>query len=323
MNTSVVIGSLIIAVSLILLILRLWLNKLEEKTKLSDELIEWLKSSTSQIDSKLNENMKMFNTRLDNAARVIGNVQRTIGEFSEIGRSMQELQEFLRSPKLRGNIGEQVLKELLSQHFPKDSFRLQYIFKNGEKVDAVIKTSQGMIPIDSKFPMENFRRLIKETDKQAREKIKKEFISDVKKHIQTIAKKYIVVDEGTLDYALIYIPSESVFYEIINEADLFDFAGKQRILPVSPMSFYAYIKAVLMSFEGQRIQSKAREILEILQAIKKDYEKTDEALSILTRHFTNAYNQLTQVSKFFLSLGQKLTSTHLLSSNDKQEKLIE
>jgi len=322
-NTSVVIGSLIIAVSLILLILRLWLNKLEEKTKLSDELIEWLKSSTSQIDSKLNENMKMFNTRLDNAARVIGNVQRTIGEFSEIGRSMQELQEFLRSPKLRGNIGEQVLKELLSQHFPKDSFRLQYIFKNGEKVDAVIKTSQGMIPIDSKFPMENFRRLIKETDKQAREKIKKEFISDVKKHIQTIAKKYIVVDEGTLDYALMYIPSESVFYEIINEADLFDFAGKQRILPVSPMSFYAYIKAVLMSFEGQRIQSKAREILEILQAIKKDYEKTDEALSILTRHFTNAYNQLTQVSKFFLSLGQKLTSTHLLSSNDKQEKLIE
>ncbi|OGK33843.1 hypothetical protein A3F58_01345, partial [Candidatus Roizmanbacteria bacterium RIFCSPHIGHO2_12_FULL_37_9b] len=302
---------------------RLWLNKLEEKTKLSDELIEWLKSSTSQIDSKLNENMKMFNTRLDNAARVIGNVQRTIGEFSEIGRSMQELQEFLRSPKLRGNIGEQVLKELLSQHFPKDSFRLQYIFKNGEKVDAVIKTSQGMIPIDSKFPMENFRRLIKETDKQAREKIKKEFISDVKKHIQTIAKKYIVVDEGTLDYALMYIPSESVFYEIINEADLFDFAGKQRILPVSPMSFYAYIKAVLMSFEGQRIQSKAREILEILQAIKKDYEKTDEALSILTRHFTNAYNQLTQVSKFFLSLGQKLTSTHLLSSNDKQEKLIE
>ena len=196
----------------ILVILRFWLNKLEAKTKLSDELIEWLKSSTSQIDSKLNENMKMFNTRLDNAARVIGNVQRSIGEFSEIGRSMQELQEFLSSPKLRGNIGEQVLKELLSQYFPKGTFQLQYTFQNGEKVDAVIKTSQGMIPIDSKFPMENFRRLLKETDKQTKEKIKKEFISDVKKHIQTIAKKYIVVTEGTLDYALMYIPSESVYY---------------------------------------------------------------------------------------------------------------
>jgi len=307
----------------ILVILRFWLNKLEAKTKLSDELIEWLKSSTSQIDSKLNENMKMFNTRLDNAARVIGNVQRSIGEFSEIGRSMQELQEFLSSPKLRGNIGEQVLKELLSQYFPKGTFQLQYTFRNGEKVDAVIKTSQGMIPIDSKFPMENFRRLLKETDKQTREKIKKEFISDVKKHIQTIAKKYIVVTEGTLDYALMYIPSESVYYEIINEPELFDYAGKQMVLPVSPMSFYAYMKAVLMSFDGQRIQAKAKEILLILQAIKKDYEKTDESFSILTKHITNAYNQLTQVSKSFLSLGQKLTSTNLLSSSDEQKKLIE
>ncbi len=308
---------------LILFIIRLWLNKLEEKTKLSDELVEWLKSSTSQIDNKLNENMKMFNTRLDNAARVIGNVQRTIGEFSEIGRSIQELQEFLRSPKLRGNIGEQVLKELLSQYFPKDTFYLQYSFKNGEKVDAVIKTSQGMIPIDSKFPMENFLRMMGETDAQLKDKVKKEFVSDVKKHIQAIARKYIVVDEGTLDYALMYIPSESVYYEIINEADLFDFAGKQRVLPVSPMSFYAYMKAILMSFEGQRIQSKAKEILEILQSIKKDYGKTDEAISILTKHITNAYNQLNQVSKSFISLGQKLSSTNLLSSTEEQRKLIE
>ncbi|OGK14507.1 hypothetical protein A3C98_05660 [Candidatus Roizmanbacteria bacterium RIFCSPHIGHO2_02_FULL_37_15] len=303
----------------ILFIIRLWLNRLEEKTKLSDELIEWLKSSTSQIDNKLSQSMKMFNTRLDNAAKVIGNVQRSIGEFSEIGRSMQELQEFLNSPKIRGNIGEHVLKELLSQNFPKGSFSLQYSFKNGEKVDALIKTSQGMIPIDSKFPLENFRRMTKVDDKQEKEKAKKEFISDVKKHIQNIAKKYIVVSEGTVDYALMYIPSESVYYEIISDSGLFDFAGRLRVLPVSPMSFYAYMKAILMSFEGQRIQEKAKEILEILKAIKKDYEKTDESFSILTRHVTNAYNQLTQVSKSFLSLGQKLTSTQLLSSSEEQK----
>ncbi|OGK57663.1 hypothetical protein A3I50_03975 [Candidatus Roizmanbacteria bacterium RIFCSPLOWO2_02_FULL_37_9] len=303
----------------VLFIIRLWLNRLEEKTKLSDELIEWLKSSTSQIDNKLSQSMKMFNTRLDNAAKVIGNVQRSIGEFSEIGRSMQELQEFLNSPKIRGNIGEHVLKELLSQNFPKGSFSLQYSFKNGEKVDALIKTSQGMIPIDSKFPLENFRRMTKVDDKQEKEKAKKEFISDVKKHIQNIAKKYIVVSEGTVDYALMYIPSESVYYEIISDSGLFDFAGRLRVLPVSPMSFYAYMKAILMSFEGQRIQEKAKEILEILKAIKKDYEKTDESFSILTRHVTNAYNQLTQVSKSFLSLGQKLTSTQLLSSSEEQK----
>ena len=309
------------SIVLILIVIRLWLNRLEEKTKLSDELVEWLKSSTSQIDNKLNENMKTFNLRLDNAAKVIGQVQRTIGEFSEIGRSMQELQEFLRSPKLRGNIGEQVLKELLSQYFPKGTYFLQYSFKNGERVDALIKTSQGLIPIDSKFPMENFRKMLKETDPHLKQKVKKEFISDVKKHIQAISRKYILVEEGTLDYALMYIPSESVYYEIINDAELFDYCGAQKVLPVSPMSFYAYMKAILMSFEGQRIQTKAKEILSILQAIKKDYEKTDESFSILVRHITNAYNQLTQVSKSFLSLGQKLTSTNLLSSTDKQEKL--
>lgn len=305
------------------MIIRLWLNRLEEKTKLSDELVEWLKSSTAQIDSKLTENMRMFNTRLDNAARVIAQVQKSIGEFSEIGRSMNELQEFLASPKLRGNIGEQVLKELLAQYFPKHSFELQHSFKNGEKVDAVIKTSQGLIPIDAKFPMENFRKMIKESNPQTKARLTKDFVNDVKKHIQDIAKKYILVEQGTSDYALMYIPSESIYYEIINNSELFDFSGQKRVLPVSPMSFYAYMKAILMSYEGQRIQSQAKEILEILKAIKKDYEKSEESLSILGRHITNAYNQMALVTKNFLSLGQKLASTHLLSEKKEEEKLIE
>lgn len=321
MNVSLLIF-IIVTIVIALFIIRLWLKQLEEKTNISDELVEWLKSSAIQTDSKLNENMKMFNTRLDNAAKVIAQVQKNIGEFSEIGRNMQELQEYLRSPKLRGNIGEQVLREILSQHFPKSSYALQYGFKNGERVDAVIKTSQGMIPIDSKFPIENFRKMLKATNEIERQKMKKEFEKDVRKHIDDIARKYILVEEGTVDYALMYIPSESVYYEIINDADLFDFAGVNRILPVSPMSFYAYMKAILMSFEGARIQSKAKQIIEILGAIKKDYEKAEESFNVLNRHVTNAYNQIAQVSKNFLSLGQKLTSTHLLS-DEKQEKLKE
>lgn len=308
---------------IILVVIRFWLNQLEQKSKISDELMAWLKSSTSQIDSRLNENMKMFNSRLDNAARVIAQVQKNIGEFSEIGRSMQELQELLQSPKLRGNIGEQVLKQLLGQHFPKDSYTLQYGFKNGDRVDAVIKTTHGIIPIDSKFPIDNFRRMIKATTPEDRERSRKDFGRDVKKHIEDISKKYILADEGTVDYAIMYVSSEAIYYEILSNETLFDYAGKMRVLPVSPMSFYAYIKAILMSFEGARIQSQAKEILSILQAIKKDYEKTDEALSVLTRHITNAYNQISQVTKSFLSLGQKLTSTRLLSSDEERKKLIE
>lgn len=319
----------IVITAFILFIIRKWLNKIEEKSKHSSELVEWLKdlgqrveSSSKNIDSKLSKNMQMFNTRLDKAAFVISNVQKTIGEFSEIGRSMQELQQFLASPKLRGNIGEQVLKELLSQYFPKGTYVLQYTFKSGEKVDAVIKTSAGIIPIDSKFPIDNFRKMIKAEDKQEKMKIRREFEKDIKKHIQDIAKKYIVVSENTMDYALMYIPSESVYYEIINSSSLFDFAGKKRVLPVSPMSFYAYIKAILMSFEGQRIQTQAKEILLVLQAIKKDYEKTDEGFSILNKHITNTYNQASNVSKSFTSLGQKLTSTNMLSDKKNEEKKL-
>lgn len=319
---------IIVGVVAILFFVKRWLGELSEKAKPSEEIVEWLKemgkrvdTSTQTIDKKLGESMKDFNKRLDKAAEVISRVQKNIGEFSEIGRGMKELQEFLQSPKLRGNIGEQILKDLLSQFLPKGSFKLQYSYQSGDKVDAVVKTSQGLIPIDSKFPMANFRKMMSEEGKLEKERHKKDFANDVKKHIGDIAKKYIAVDEGTVDYAIMYIPSESVYYEIINDQDLFDYAGSKRVLPVSPMSFYAYLKAILMSFEGQKIEKRAKEILATLQAMKKDYEKVDDALSTLNRHVTNAYNQMSNVTKFFLSLGQKLTSTRLLEGGEEEEQL--
>lgn len=321
MNLVFIFVGFIISVAVILFFIKLWLDKLEGKSKISDELVEWLKSSTTSVDKKLSSQMQMFNERLDKAAYVIAQVQKNIGEFSEIGRSMKELQEFLSSPKIRGNIGEQILRDLLKQYFPKDSYKLQYAFKNGEKVDAVIITSQGLIPIDAKFPLENFKKYSKATDAKERQNFKKIFISDVKKHIQDIAKKYIVPDEKTLDYALMYIPSENVYYEIINSDELFDFAGAKMVLPVSPMSFYAYIKAILISFEGQKIEEKAKQVITLLSAIKKDYQRTEENLSVLNKHITNAYNQSSQVSKNFQSLGQKLTSTNLLP--EKETKQLE
>jgi DNA recombination protein RmuC len=322
MDTTLIV--VIIAIVAALIIIRLWLNGLETKSKPSDELVEWLKqlgqrveTSTQSVDQKLSKNMELFNNRLDNASILMSQVQKSIGEFSEIGRSMQELQEILQSPKLRGNMGEHILKELLIQYFPENSYAFQFAFKNGEKVDAVIKTTQGMIPIDAKFPFENFRKMMESKSKEDRAKVQKEFDKDVKKHIQDISQKYIVVSEGTVDYALMYIPSEAIYYEIVNTATLCDFASNKRILPVSPMSFYAYMKSILMSFEGQKIQSQAKEILTTLKSIKKDYEKTEEALSVLQKHVGNSYNQLSNVSKLFNGLGQKLDSTHLLPTQEK------
>lgn len=321
---------ILVVAAFTLLVIKLWLNKLEQQTKQSGELVAWLKelgrqvqTSSQTIDQKLGQNMDMFNNRLDKAAFVISEVQKSIGEFSEIGRSMKDLQDYLKSPKLRGNIGEQILHDLLAQYLPHDCYTLQFTFKSGEKVDAIIKTAHGIIPIDSKFPLENFKKMMQAISESEKTGFKKSFVRDVKKHIEDISRKYILNSEGTVDYALMYIPAESIYYEIINDSELYDFAGSKRVLPVSPLSFYAYMKAILMSFEGQRIQNQAKEILTTLKSIKKDFEKTDEAVSVLTKHITNAYNQTSQVGKLFSSLGQKIESTQLLSTQIKEEKLLE
>lgn len=327
LSTILIISAVVI---IFLFIISFWMRRIEQKASMSGELVEWMKElgkrlevSTLSVDQKLSKNMEIFNNRLDNTSTVIAQVHKSIGEFSEIGRSMKQLQEFLQSPKLRGNIGEHILKELLSQCIPSEMYVLQYTFASGEKVDAIVKTSQGFIPIDSKFPVDNFRKMCEAETELLKESYKKEFSRDVKKHILDIAKKYIVVGEGTIDYALMYIPSEAVYYEIIKNAELYDLANSKRILPVSPLSFYAYLKAILVSFEGQRIQSQAKEILVMLQSIKKDYEKSDEAFNILTKHITNTYNQSSQFSRNFMSLGQKINSTHTIQAPVSQEKLLD
>lgn len=287
------------------------------------QIIKMLQNASAEdrkvlLDS-LQKNTQSLNERLDNAARVISQVQRNIGEMSEIGRGMKDLQEFLRSPKLRGNIGEQVLKELLGQMLPKQSFHIQYRFKSGETVDAAIKTSVGIIPVDSKFPMENFRKMMSAQTDGEKKVSEKQFEKDVKGHIDAISKKYILTDEGTIDYALMYVPSEAVYYEVVNNPGLFDYAGSKRVLPVSPTTFYAYLRAILMSFEGQKIEVRAREILSSLRAIQKDYTRVEEGLLTLGRHLTNAYNMMAHVFSGFAQLGQKITSTQSLGREGAEE----
>jgi DNA recombination protein RmuC len=318
----VVIGALVI----IAIFINKKLSEIAEKQKPPEELMEIIKmlQTGSKEDRRalldsLQKNTQALNERLDNAARVISQVQRNIGEFSEIGRGMKDLQEFLRSPKLRGNVGEQVLKELLTQFLPKQSFNLQYTFKSGEKVDAAIKTAAGIIPVDSKFPMENFRKMAGAKTEEEKKMWEKEFERDVKAHIDSISRKYILTEEGTIDYALMYVPSEAVYYEIVNNASLFDYAGAKRVLPVSPTTFYAYIRAILMSFEGQKIEAKAREILASLRAVQKDYTKVEDNLGVLQKHLNNAYNMMGSVIGSFSQLGRKISSTRNLGAGVNKE----
>lgn len=294
-----------------------WLKSMQGSLEFTNKTLnETLRNTNHNITSVLQTNTKHLNDRLDTAARVISEVQKNIGEMSEIGRNMKELQDFLKSPKLRGNIGEQVLKELLGQMLPKQSFHLQYSFKSGSIVDAAIQTEGGLIPIDSKFPMETFRKLADAQTELEKKQIEKLFISDVKKHIDAISNKYILTHEGTIDYALMYIPSESVYYEIINTPSLFDYSSKKRVLPVSPMTFYAYLKAILMGFEGQRVSKKAQEIIASLRSIQTEYEKVNEHIDILSKHVTNSYNTMSHVQNGLGKLGQRIRLTNTFEIED-------
>src|SRR4030066_1261740 len=286
----------------------------KEKDKSQEVLMKWLgemrgsvDKNTETLQQRLEATNKAINERLDNAARVIGMVGKEVGQMSEIGRSMKELQDFLRSPKLRGNIGEQVLRELLGQFLPKESFHLQYRFRSGEIVDAAIRTESGIIQIDSKFPMENFKNMAKAETENEKKVYEKEFARDVKKHIDDIAKKYILPEEGTIDYALMYVPSEPVYYEIMsNMPELSDYAHKKRVLPVSPSTFYAYMRAILMSFEGKKIEERARSILAALRGIKGDSEKFGDALRVLTKHINDTKNTSDLVNSRYVSLHSKI-----------------
>ena len=240
--------------------------------------------------------------------------------MSEVGRGIKSLQEFLQSPKLRGNIGEQVLKDMIGQTFPKNSFHLQHSFKSGMKVDAVLKTDAGLLCIDSKFPMENFTIMHKGETETLRAQAKKDFTADVKKHMNDISRKYILPEEGTMDFALMYIPSESVYYEIANMNELMEYARGLRVYPVSPNTLYAHLQVLLLSFQGKELEQKSREVFRLLRAIQKDYGKVDENLSVLGKHVGNAYNTMSTVTSAFSLLGQKLSQTQLLKGDVMEEK---
>jgi DNA recombination protein RmuC len=326
--------SIILAVLVVGFAALLWLvnRKLSQLNKQEPDqsLMEWLKTTQSTIDTtnkSINEALrsqsqnfnktlhlssKTMNERLDNAAKYMSSLSQQIGEMSEIGRSMKDLQEFLKSPKLRGNIGEEVLQDLISQMFPKNSFHLQYTFKSGEKVDAAIKTDAGILPIDSKFPMENFRQMIAAEKESERKSFRKTFINDVRKHIRDISSKYILPQEGTMDFALMYIPSEPVYYEVVNEPQLLEYARKSRVYVVSPSTLYALLQTILLSYEGKKIESQARQIFRLLHAIQSDYEKTSDHLNILGKHLNNAYSKMGEVNQSYGLLGQKLSQTQML-----------
>lgn len=281
------------------------------------------------VNQQLQNSSGQIGQRLDTAARVIGEVKENIGKLSkasdqifEVGKNIASLQEILRPPKLRGGLGEQFLGELLSQILPPEFFTLQYSFSSGERVDAVVKLGERLVPIDSKFPLDNFRRLIECKTDEERKVSQKMFNRDVKKHIDDIAGKYIVPQEGTYDFALLYIPAENVYYETITKDDAFgeekgilSYALNKRVIPVSPNSFYAYLQVIVLGLKGLKIEEHAREIQSLLVGLGKDLKDFQYDFRLVGKHISDAWNRFdearSRLEKFTFRLEQIETQPSL------------
>jgi len=260
-----------------------------------------LSAQLETIMARVGDNMNRTQGNITEQLKVIGEVQKKLGileetakNMQEIGRDISSLQDILRAPKLRGNLGELLLEDLLKQIFPRENYETQKEFKNGGKVDAVIKLAGGMVPIDAKFPMESFKRYAEAHDDAEKSKSKKEFVKSVKLRVDEIAAKYINPDEGTFNFAMMYVPAENVFYEtVISDAlsedyEVLRYAISKNVVLVSPNSFYAYLTALVYGLRGFRIEEKAKIIMGELAHLEKNFSDVQEKMQLTGKHLKNA-----------------------------------
>lgn len=285
----------------------------------NDSALGLIKQDLMGMSQTISATQSHMNERLDRAAAVFGGLQNELGKMQELGRSIKDIQDVLKSPKQRGNVGEQLMGDLIRQQIPKHSFELQHAFRSGEKVDAVIRTKNGLIPIDSKFPVENFLKFIQSEDEADKVRSHKEFIMDVRKHIQAIGRKYILPGEGTVDFALMYVPGEAIYYEIMTNTDLCDYGSGMRVYLVSPQSFYYFLQTVLLSLEGELIEAKAKEVMSHLKSIQVESRKFSGELTLVGKHLTNAKNAMDSASGSYSRLGGKIEAANRLSGKTASE----
>jgi DNA recombination protein RmuC len=223
----------------------------------------------------------------------LGKVDEATAQMNERAKDFQRFEQLLRPPKARGGVGELMLKQLLADVLPVEKFTLQHGFRSGERVDAVIRLDGMLIPIDAKFPLDNFRRVVEAPDDQARELHARAFARDVKGHIDAIAEKYIRPDEGTCEFAFMYLPTEGVYYELVcnrigGDANPVEHAQKRKVFPVSPNSFYTYLLTLAQGFKGLQIEEHAREVMAYVADLNRDFDKFKGDFELLGKHLGNA-----------------------------------
>lgn len=285
----------------------------------NDKGLIMLNQNLQGMNERLDKATENLNTRLDKAAQVIMSVQKELGTVQERFKGFEEFNELMH-PKMRGNIGEQILADMLSQVFSDAHYDLQHRFKDGQIVDAIVRTKSGVIPIDSKFPLENFKQLNRaETDEQ-RKVAQREFSKAVRKHIDDISKKYILPQEGTVNFAVMYVPSENVYYHILNDEDnaLLEHAKSKNVLVTSPHAFFSFLRVILMGMERTKLQEQAQKIWDILKGVQTESAKFGDSLGVLAGHITRTKGAMDAVNSGYAKLTGKIEQVRLLDEVEKE-----
>jgi DNA recombination protein RmuC len=297
----------------------------QDLTKLSDDITKLKDGLNTQITERLDKNQELMRESImkqfSASSKLIADVTERLTKLDETNKrvvnvadELKVLQNVLQNPKQRGVLGEYYLNQVLENVLPPDRFKLQFKFRNGEIADAVIILDKGkLLPVDSKFSLENYNRLIEAKDKIRRDELAKDFKNDLKKRIDETAK-YIRPDEKTMDYAFMFIPSEAIYYDLLSNKvgltntsarDLIEYAFREKsVIIVSPTTFMAYLQTVLQGLRSLQIEEQAKEIQirvgelgRHIVTYEELMQKLGSSLGTTVNHFNNAHKELKKVDK--------------------------
>jgi len=280
-----------------------------------DELRRAVAERVEGVERSLVEGQRSLTDHLGQSGRLLRDVGEKMGRIFEASQKIEKLasevtrlEDLLKPPKLRGALGETFLEQALAQVLPRRSWRMQYSFGDSV-VDAAIFVGERIVPIDSKFPLENYRRAREAPAEADRRKAARDFASDFRGHVEAIASRYIRPDAGTVDFALMYVPAEAVYAEIVEEereACLADYALERRVVPVSPRLLFAYLSTVAMGLKGLELQQSARQIGEKLAELGRFWDRVEEPFGKLGAHLSNTQKQYEQTSRALERFGARL-----------------
>ncbi len=337
MEILLIIISALVLVGILVLILRQGKGSTQTSDPAMHEKMVRLEERLSQlseknadlnrtVDSKMTESTRAMQQQFGQSAKIIQDVTERLTKLDETNRQvvgfadqLRSLQDILKNPKQRGVLGEYYLETLLKNVLPPNAFEMQYKFKDGEIVDAVVFVKDKIVPIDSKFSLENYNRMAATTDKSEHDRLEKVFVNDLKLRIQETAK-YVRPNEGTMDFAFMFIPHEAIYYDLLvnkvgaitddTENLIQRAAGKYHVIIVSPTSFLAYLQTVLQGLRAMQIEESAKEIRQNVELLAKHLASYDTYMQKLGGHlgttvntYNTAYKEFKKVDKDVLKIA--------------------